>query len=130
MRVDQRTPEGRLVAIVDDDASVRQSTRRLIRSLGHRAEAFASAEDFLDSGRVGETACLILDVRMSGMDGLELQRRLAASNPAIPIVFITARASEEEERRARQAGAVDFLRKPVPKEALQRVLRTVFEELD
>jgi FixJ family two-component response regulator len=130
MRVDQRTPEGRLVAIVDDDASVRQSTRRLIRSLGHRAEAFASAEDFLDSGRGRETACLILDVRMSGMDGLELQRRLAASNPAIPIVFITARASEEEERRARQAGAVDFLRKPVPKEALQRVLRTVFEELD
>ena len=130
MRVDQRTPEGRLVAIVDDDASVRQSTRRLIRSLGHRAEAFASAEDFLDSGRAGETACLILDVRMSGMDGLELQRRLAASNPAIPIVFITARASEEEERRARQAGAVDFLRKPLPKEALQRVLRTVFEELD
>jgi FixJ family two-component response regulator len=130
MRVDQRTPEGRLVAIVDDDASVRQSTRRLIRSLGHRAEAFASAEDFLDSGRAGETACLILDVRMSGMDGLELQRRLAASNPAIPIVFITARASQEEERRARQAGAVDLLRKPVPKEALQRVLRTVFEELD
>jgi FixJ family two-component response regulator len=130
MRVDQRTPEGRLVAIVDDDASVRQSTRRLIRSLGHRAEAFASAEDFLDSGRAGETACLILDVRMSGMDGLELQRRLAASNPAIPIVFITARASQEEERRARQAGAVDLLRKPVPKEALQRVFRTVFEELD
>ena len=130
MRVDQQTPEGPLVAIVDDDASVRQSTRRLIRSLGHRAEAFASAGDYLDSGRAGDTACLILDVRMPGMDGLELQRRLAASNAAIPIVFITARASEEEERRARQAGAVDFLRKPVPKEALQRVLGRVFEELD
>lgn len=130
MRVDKRIPEERLVAIVDDDASVRHSTRRLIRSLGHRAEAFGSAEDFLDSGRAAETACLILDVRMPGMDGLELQRRLAASNPPIPIVFITARASEEEERRARQAGAVDFLRKPVPKEALLRVLRTVFERLD
>jgi FixJ family two-component response regulator len=130
VRVDKRIPEERLVAIVDDDASVRHSTRRLIRSLGHRAEAFGSAEDFLDSGRAAETACLILDVRMPGMDGLELQRRLAVSNPPIPIVFITARASEEEERRARQAGAVDFLRKPVPKEALLRVLRTVFERLD
>lgn len=130
MRGDKRIPEEPLVAIVDDDASVRHSTRRLIRSLGHRAEAFGSAEDFLDSGRAAETACLILDVRMPGMDGLELQRRLAASNPPLPIVFITARASEEEERRARQAGAVDFLRKPVPKEALLRVLRTVFERSD
>jgi FixJ family two-component response regulator len=130
VRVDKQIPEERLVAIVDDDASVRHSTRRLIRSLGHRAEAFGSAEDFLDSGRAAETACLILDVRMPGMDGLELQRRLAASDPPIPIVFITARASEEEERRARQAGAVDFLRKPVPKEALLRVLRTVFERSD
>jgi FixJ family two-component response regulator len=113
-------PEERLVAIVDDDVSVRQSARRLIRSLGYRAEAFGSAEEFLDSGQATKTACLILDVRMPRIDGLELQRRLAGS--AIPIVFITARASEEEERRALQAGAVAFLRKPVDKEALLRVL--------
>jgi FixJ family two-component response regulator len=118
--------EERLVAIVDDDISVRQSARRLIRSLGYRAEAFGSAEEFLDSGQATKTACLILDVRMPRMDGLELQRRLAGN--AIAIVFITAWASEEEERRALQTGAVAFLRKPVDKEALLRVLRTVFEK--
>jgi FixJ family two-component response regulator len=120
-------PEAQLVAIVDDDASVRRSARRLIRSLGRRAEAFASAEEFLDSGQASETACLILDVRMPGMGGLELQRRLADSDPPIPIVFITARASDEEESRALQAGAVAFLRKPVDKETLLRVLGTVLE---
>jgi FixJ family two-component response regulator len=118
-------PEERLVAIVDDDASVRQSARRLIRSLGYRAEAFGSAEEFLDSGQAKKTACLILDVRMPRIDGLELQRRLAGSS--IPIVFITARASEEEERRALRAGAVAFLRKPVDKEALLRALGAVLE---
>jgi FixJ family two-component response regulator len=96
VRGERRAADERLVAIVDDDASVRRSTRRLISSLGHRAEAFASAEDFLE----------------------------------IPIVFLTAWASEEEERRARQAGAVDFLRKPVPKESLLCALRTVFERSD
>ncbi len=120
-------PEARLVAIVDDDASVRRSARRLIRSLGHRAEAFGSAEEFLDSGQASETACLILDVRMPGMDGLELQRRLADSDPPIPIVFITARASDEEEDRALRAGAVAFLRKPVDKETLLGVLGPVLE---
>ena len=120
-------PEERLVAIVDDDASVRQSARRLIRSLGYQAEAFGSAEEFLDSGQATKTACLILDVRMPRIDGLDLQRRLADSDPAIPIVFITARASEDEERRALRAGAVAFLRKPVDKEALLRVLGAVLE---
>jgi len=118
-------PEERFVAIVDDDASVRQSACRLIRSLGYRAEAFGSAEEFLDSGRAKSTACLILDVRMPRIDGLELQRRLAGS--AIPIVFITARASEDEQRRALRAGAVAFLRKPVDKAALVHVLGTVLE---
>ena len=126
MTTNPPTPEETLVAIVDDDAPVRQSARRLIRSLGYRAEAFGSAEEFLDSGRAKKTACLILDVRMPRMDGLELQRRLAGSS--IPIVFITARASEEEERRALQAGAVAFLRKPVDKEALLRVLGAVREK--
>jgi FixJ family two-component response regulator len=121
-----RTDE-RLVAIVDDDASVRQSTCRLLRSLGFRAEAFGSAEEFLAAGPAGMTGCLILDVRMPGMDGLELQRRLADSDPRIPIVFFTAHASDEEERRARRSGAVDFLRKPVAKETLLGVLRTALE---
>src|SRR5438132_1022776 len=102
----QATPDERLIAIVDDDASVRKSARRLIRSLGYRAEAFGSAEEFLDSGMATQTACLILDMRMPRMDGLELQRRLVGSDPPIPIVFITARASEKEERQALRAGAV------------------------
>jgi len=116
-----------LVAIVDDDASVRQSAGRLIRSVGYRAEAFGSAQEFLDSGRAANAACLILDVRMPGMDGLELQRQLGGNDPAIPVVFITARASDDEERRALQAGAVAFLRKPVGKDALLTVLRAVLE---
>jgi len=120
-------PDDHLIAIVDDDVSVRQSARRLIRSLGYRAEAFGSPEEFLDSGQATKTACLILDVRMPGMDGLGLQRHLADSGPPIPIVFITARASDEEERRALQAGAVAFLRKPVDKEALLRALRAALQ---
>jgi len=115
-------PEERLVAIIDDDASVRQSARRLIRSLGYRAEAFGSAEEFIESGQAAKTACLILDVRMPRIGGLELQRRLAGSEPPIPIVFITGRASEDEERRALRAGALGFLRKPVDTEALLRIL--------
>ena len=116
-----------LVSIVDDDVSVRRSTRRLLLSSGLRAEAFASAEDFLQSGRVAETACLLLDVRMVGMDGLELQRRLGETHRLIPIIFLSARASEEEERRALRAGAADFLRKPVSKEALLHAIRAVLE---
>jgi FixJ family two-component response regulator len=112
-----------LVSIVDDDASVRRSICRLIRSLGMEAEAFASAEEFLNSGRATQSDCVILDVRMPGIDGLELQRRLIEIDPHIPIVFLTAYASEEEERRARQAGAIEWLRKPVAKDALLRVLR-------
>jgi FixJ family two-component response regulator len=116
-----------LVSIVDDDVSVRRSTRRLLLSSGLRAEAFASAEDFLQSGRVSETACLLLDVRMPGIDGLELQRRLSETDRIIPIIFLSARASEEEERRALRAGAADFLRKPVSKEALLHAIRAVLE---
>jgi FixJ family two-component response regulator len=117
-----------LVAIVDDDASVRCSAGRLIRSVGYRAEVFGSAQEFLDSGRAASTACLILDVCMPGMDGLELQQRLVGSDPPIPVVFITARASDEEERRALRAGAVAFLRKPVGKEVLLHALHGILEK--
>ena len=116
-----------LVSIVDDDVSVRRSTRRLLLSSGLRAEAFASAEDFLQSGRAAETACLLLDVRMPGIDGLELQRRLSETDRIIPIIFLSARASEEEERRALRAGAANFLRKPVSKETLLHAIRAVLE---
>ena len=127
MDAKNKVPTGPLVSIVDDDVSVRRSTRRLLRCCGLRVEAFSSAEEYLQSGRVAETACLLLDVRMPGMDGLELQRRLGETHRPIPIIFLSARASEEEERRALRAGAACFLRKPVSKEALLNAIRTVLK---
>jgi FixJ family two-component response regulator len=110
----------RLVCIVDDDSSMADSTRFLVRSFGFRAEAFLSAQQFLDSGLVEETKCLILilDLRMPGIDGLELQRNLTSANKRIPIIFISARATEHERTEAIAGGAVDFLRKPFSEEAL------------
>jgi len=113
-----------LVAIVDDDASVRQSTDRLIRSFGYRTEVFASGQEFLRSGAAERAACLLLDVRMPAMDGLDVQRSLAERGARIPIVFLTGRASDEEERRARSAGAVEFLRKPVPQASLREAIES------
>src|SRR5262245_16706835 len=122
----QPTAEPPLVAIVDDDASVRKSTRRLIQSFGYRSEPFASGKEFLASPVAARTACLVLDVRMPDMDGLEVQRELAARHPHVPVVFISGRASDDEERRARAAGALDFLRKPLAAATLLRVLQKAF----
>ena len=114
-----------LVCIVDDDSSMADSTRFLVRSLGFRAEAFLSAQQFLDSGLVEETKCLILilDLRMPGIDGLELQRNLTSANKRIPIIFISARATEHERTEAIAGGAVDFLRKPFSEEALLNAIQ-------
>lgn len=112
-----------LISIVDDDASVRESLSSLMRSVGYKAKEHVSAEDFLSRGREDESACLILDVSMPGMNGLELQRRLTEIGWLIPIVFLSARAKEEEERRALRAGATAFLRKPVNDEALLHAIR-------
>ena len=126
----QSADESPLVAIVDDDASVRTSTRRLIRSFGYRAEAFASGEEFLTSPLAARTACLVLDVRMPDMDGLEVQRRIIARNLHIPVIFISGRASDDEERRARSAGAIAFLRKPADAPTLSQVLRKILPKGD
>jgi FixJ family two-component response regulator len=123
MDVKHKAAAEQLVSIVDDDVSVRRSTRRLLSSSGLRVEAFASAEDFLQLGQVEETCCLLLDLSMPGMGGLGLQLRLAETGRRIPIVFLTARATEEEERQALRAGAASFLRKPVDKETLLRAIR-------
>src|SRR6266436_6061793 len=120
---ENKLPEDIVVSIIDDDISVRRSTRRLLRSSGFRAEAFASAEEFLESKSTAKTACLILDLRMPGMNGLELQRRLAQNGNGIPIIFLSAHASEEDERSVLRAGAVQFLRKPTSKEALLGAIR-------
>ena len=114
-----------LISIVDDDPSVRVSTLRLLRWSGFRAEAFDCAEAFLSSEYLAQTNCLVLDVRMPGMDGLELQKRLMDTGRRIPIVFLSARASEEEKQRALRVGAAGFLRKPVSKEILLRTIHSV-----
>ena len=124
---EEKASEGPLVSIVDDDVSVRRSTQRLLRSSGLRAKAFASAEEFLQSDLVDETACLLLDVSMPGMNGLALQRRLSETGRLIPIVFLSARASEDEERRASQAGAAKFLHKPASKEVLLQAIRAALD---
>jgi FixJ family two-component response regulator len=107
-----------LITVVDDDDSVRESLGGLLRSLRLGVEVFASAEEFLRAGRAEETDCLILDVRMAGIGGLELQHRLVQSHPEIRIVFVTAHANEELRSRALKCGAVDFLFKPFSEDAL------------
>jgi FixJ family two-component response regulator len=119
--------EAPLIFIVDDNLSVRRSTARLVRTSEMRAEIFASAQELPDSGRVVAGACLILDVRMPNTDGLELQRLLSETKQRIPVIFFSARATKEEEDRALRSGAVAFLRKPVGKDALFRVIRRALE---
>jgi FixJ family two-component response regulator len=101
-----------LIAIVDDDASVCKATRRLVRSAGFSAEAFGSAEAFLGSNRLRDTICLILDVQMPGLSGLDLQDRLAAAGSDIPVIFISGFPDEGARARALEAGALCYLAKP------------------
>jgi len=101
-----------LIVIVDDDESIRDALTSLLRSVGWRAEGFASAEAFLQSGQVHTTACLLLDMRLPGVSGLELQRQLRSSQARVPIIFITAHGNEAMRAQALQAGAVAFYAKP------------------
>ena len=121
-------PERPLVSVVDDDESVRESLPDLIRELGYQTRAFASAEDFLASDAVHRTACLILDVAMPGMSGLELQRELGRRKVQVPIVFITAHAELALRPRVLELGAVDCLYKPFSEAALQGALRAALGE--
>src|SRR5262245_59947629 len=119
--------ENRLIAVVDDDASMRGALRNLLRSVGLRAEAFASAEEFLQAGQLQDTACAIVDVRMPRMSGLELQQHLAMTNCSIPLIFITAHGDEETRARALRAGAVDFLYKPFREEVLLSAIQSALK---
>ena len=110
--------------MVDDDESSRDSTKSLLRSGGYRVVTYASAELFLNSGSLAETECVILDVRMPGMDGLELQRRLNASGAGVPIIFVTAHDDAKCRRLAIEAGAVDFLSKPFEANTLITTIKT------
>jgi FixJ family two-component response regulator len=102
----------KMVAVVEDDESYRVALQRLLTSAGFQVRSFASAEDFLDSGQQHETACLIADIRMPGMSGLDLQAKLNADHCPIPIIFITAHGDEQMRLQAMRGGAVKFLGKP------------------
>jgi len=107
-----------VISIVDDDDSVRTAMGSLIRSLGYRAYEFASAEAFLASPRLQDTSCLILDVQMPGMGGLDLQDALLARQPGLPVILITAFPTDRVRKRAEAAGAAGFFSKPVDSQSL------------
>jgi FixJ family two-component response regulator len=113
-----------IISIVDDDQSVRESLHGLLRSVGFSVQVFVSAEEFLQSGHLDKTDCLILDVRMPGITGLELQRQLRAQGCQIPIIFISAHADDETRGQALGGGAVAFLIKPLNEDMVLTALKT------
>jgi|ERR1700722_5711066 FixJ family two-component response regulator len=117
----------KLVAVVDDDDSMRGALQGLLKSVGLPSQAFASAEEFLNSGQQHRTACLITDIRMPGISGLELQARLNAERCRIPTIFITAHGDAQMRMQALRAGAVEFLAKPFDDEALLKTVRAALE---
>jgi FixJ family two-component response regulator len=121
----QGTPK--VVSIVDDDDLMRSALQGLLKAVGLPARAFASAEEFLTSGQQHDTACLIADIRMSGMSGLELQAKLNADRIRIPTIFITAHGDERMRMQALRAGAVEFLAKPFDNKALLESVRAALE---
>jgi FixJ family two-component response regulator len=119
--------EAKMVAIIDDDDLMRSSLQGLLKAAGLPARAFVSAEEFLKSGHQHNTACLITDIRMPGMSGLELQERLNADHCRIPTIFITAHGDAKMRMQAMRAGAVEFLAKPFDDEALLESIRAAME---
>jgi FixJ family two-component response regulator len=117
----------KLVAIVDDDELIRNALDGLLKAAGFPAVAFASAEDFLNSGQQEHAACVIADIRMPGMSGLDLQSRLNAGHYRIPIIFITAQGDEKMRLQALRAGAVEFLTKPFDDEVLLDSVRAALD---
>jgi FixJ family two-component response regulator len=119
--------KNKLVAILDDDESMRTALQGLLKAVGLPAQAFASAEEFLVSGQQFKTACLIADIRMPGMSGLELQAKLNAERCKIPTIFITAHGDTKMRMQALRAGAVEFLLKPFDDEVLLDSVRAALE---
>jgi FixJ family two-component response regulator len=117
-----------LVAVVDDDDLLRDALRRLLKASGLGAISFESAEDLLNSGRLSEIACLIADVRMPGISGLELQARLKTERCEIPIIFITAHGDAKMRIQAMRDGAVEFLTKPFDNAVLIEMVRSALED--
>ena len=117
-----------LISVVDDDESTRKSTTLLIESFGFQAAGFESAESLLKSGQLHQTSCLIVDVQMPGMNGLQLQSHLAAVGCKIPIIFITAYDNKESRQQAMQAGAAAFLSKPFNDKLLLETIRATLRD--
>jgi len=116
-----------LISVVDDDGSVRRTTKLLVESFGYRAAVFESAESFLKSDQLYDTACLVVDVQMPGMNGLQLQSHLAGEGSSIPTIFITAYGEKESRRQAMETGAVAFLAKPFSDEQLLKSIRSALQ---
>jgi FixJ family two-component response regulator len=119
--------KAKMVAIVDDDEAFRAAVQRLLKSAGFAARSFSCAEDFLNSGKQHATACLIADIRMPGMSGLDLQARLNAEDCPIPTIFITAHGDEKMRLQAMRGGAVKFLAKPFDDGTLLESVRAALE---
>ena len=120
-------PKAKLVAIVDDDELMRSALQGMLKSVGLPSRAFASAEEFLKSGQQKHTACLITDIRMPGMSGLELQAKLNAEHCRIPTIFITAHGDTKMRMQALRAGAVEFRAKPFDDVVLLESVRAALE---
>jgi FixJ family two-component response regulator len=121
-------PPSRVVATVDDDRRVRESVQSILESAGYDAITFESGETFLESGALSRVACVVADVRLPGIDGLELQRRVRRDRPSVPMIFITAHDDDDIRRRALRDGAVAFLVKPFDGgELLEHVARIANE---
>ena len=118
----------RIVSVVDDNESLRRSLRNLLRSFGFRVETFASAEAFLESIHHEQTRCLVLDLRMPGMNGLELLSYLSSTGSRIPAVILTAHGDAEARQRSLESGAVAFLSKPLSGKALLDAVRTALDQ--
>ena len=116
-----------LISVVDDEEPIRGTTKLLIHSFGYQAAVFESAEVFLKSGQLRDTSCLLLDVQTPGINGLQVQRRLAAEGCRVPIIFISAYGNRESRRQAMQAGAVAFLDKPFSDEQLVENIRSALK---
>jgi len=116
------------VFIVDDDASIRRALKRLLRSVGYHAEAFESAEEFLDAVPRKRKGCLVLDIRLPGMTGLDCQERLKLSGEDYPIIFMTAHDNPDWQERANKTGAIAYLKKPFREEALLDAIQAASEK--
>ncbi len=119
--------QARMVAIVEDDPLARDGIKELVESLGYKARAFVSAQDFLQSGALATTDCLITDLQMPGLSGLDLQEKLQAQGYRTPVILITAYPNEKHRNRAMNAGAVGFLSKPFEEQALLDCLITAMK---